>query len=202
LILEKLDAKTIVSKIVAYLFLIFLIFILPPPSINFLILSLCVATLTLLLMVVSLKERNAKLYLIYHLGTFTIFFVLGLRLWDISIGTSFKMLICLIPGLALASFLPFINPSLSERLYAAQWLSGSKNLLLLATLALANIIIVIILWQLIGVVEVKNIPLTPFGILGFLFYVIQLMGMQSGVHSYVNGLLQYWLDNTNEEITR
>jgi hypothetical protein len=200
--LEKLDTKTLVSKIAAYLFLTFFIFILPPPSINFLILSLCVATLTLWLMVVSLKKRDAKLYLIYHLGTFTIFFVLGLRLWDISIGTSLKMLICLMPGLALASFLPFINPNLSERLYAAQWLSDSKNLLLLAILGLANIIIVIILWQLTGVVEVKNFPLTPFGILGFLFYVIQLMGMQSGIHSYVTGLLQHWLTAKKGESLR
>ncbi|MFN8411657.1 MAG: hypothetical protein U0Z26_04650 [Anaerolineales bacterium] len=200
--LEKLNVKTIVSKIVAYLFLIFFIFILPPPSISFLILSLSVVILTLLLMVVSLKKRNAKLYLIYHIGTFTIFFILGLRFWDISIGTSFKMLICLIPGLSLASFLPFINPSLSERLYAAQWLSGAKNLLLLATLGLANIIIVTILWQLIGVVEVKNIPLMPFGILGFLFYVIQLMGMQSGIHSYVNGFLQNWLNSKNGQAVR
>ena len=132
--LEKLDVKTIISKIAAFLIFTFLIFIIPPPSINFLILSLCVTTLTLLLMVVSLKERNPKLYLIYHIGTFTIFFVLGLRFWDISIGLSIKMLICLIPGLVLASLLPFINPSLSERLYAAQWLSCSRNLLLLSVL--------------------------------------------------------------------
>ena len=197
--LEKLDVKTIISKIAAFLIFTFLIFIIPPPSINFLILSLCVTTLTLLLMVVSLKERNPKLYLIYHIGTFTIFFVLGLRFWDISIGLSIKMLICLIPGLVLASLLPFINPSLSERLYAAQWLSGSRNLLLLAVLGLANIIIVIILWQLFGVVEVKNIQLTPFGILGFLFYLLQLMGMQSGVHTYVNGYLQHWLGSKSGE---
>ena len=199
---EKLNTKTIVSKIAAYLLIIFFIFILPPPSMIFLFLSFGIAIFTMLLMIISLKQRITKLYLIYHIGTFTIFFVLGLRFWDVSIGMSWKMLICLIPGLILASLLPFIDASLSERLYAAQWFSGSTNLLLLAVLGLANIVLVLILWQLFGVIEVKNIPITPFAVLGFLFYIIQLMGMQSGIHTYVNGHLQYWLTGKEGEAVR
>jgi hypothetical protein len=198
---EKLNTKTITSKIAVYLFIIFFIFILPPPSLSFLFLSSSVAILTLLLMVVSLKQQNTKLYLNYHIGTFTIFFLFGLRFWDISIGMSWKMLVCLIPGFVSASTLPFINSGLSERLYAAQWFSGSTNLMLLAVLGFANIAFVLILWQLYDVIEVKNIVFMPSAILGFFFYLVQLMGMQSGIHTYVSGDLQYWLTGKNREVS-
>ncbi len=199
---EKLNAKTMISKMAGFLFIIFLIFILPPPSVPFLIIALLVAFLTMLLMVISLKQRNAKLYLIYHIGTLTIFFVMGLRCWDISIGMSWIMFICLIPGLALASLLPFINVGLSERLNAAQWLSGSGNLLSLALFGLVNIIFILILWLLFGVVDVRNIHLTLFVVLGFLFYLIQLLGMQSAFHTYANGNLQNWLNGKSGAAVR
>ncbi len=194
---EKLNTKTIISKVAAYLFIIFFIFILPPPSITFLVFALCVAIPTMLLMVIALKRQSTKLYLIYHIGSFTIFFVFGLRFWDISIGISFKMLVCLLPGLLLASLFPYINLNLSDRIYVAQWEMGSRDLLLLGVIGMANIVFVVILWQLFGVTEVKKALFTFPVLLGFLFYVIQLMGMQSGVHSYASGYLQHWLDGSS-----
>jgi uncharacterized BrkB/YihY/UPF0761 family membrane protein len=148
-------------------------------------------------MIISLKQQNATLYLAYHLGTFTIFFVIGLRLWSTSIGLSLQMLICLVPGLVLTSLLPYIAWNNSERLHIAQWEMGPKNLLLLVFIGIANIFLVIVLWKLFGIVEINRKLLTAPVVLGFLFYLIQLMGMQDGFHMYVSGHFQYRLNSEN-----
>ena len=191
--IEKINTKTITSKVVAFLFIIFFLVIFPPFSVSFLCFALSFGIITIFSMIYSVKQRNAAVYLIYYLGTNTLLCLFGLRFWNLFIGLSYKIIASLIPGFLFAALFPFFNKVTSESLYQMELKLNRKSILMFLLIGVANVIVINILWKTLGVKITGNLSSTI--IISFLCYIVAWVTIHSGFHMFMSGRFQNWLDH-------
>lgn len=191
--IEKLSPKLITTKIIAFLVVTLLIAVFPPLSLSFLSISLITAAITIILMIYSLKQKNAGVYLLYFLGSIMLFFLWGLRFLDISIGISFYLFASLSPWILLAALFPYINFDASELLYLAQAIQSGKAILLMVTILTGIALITTFTWKNMGIINLFTNS-NVFTIVGLLFYLVTLLCIHNGFHMYASGRFQHMLD--------
>ena len=194
--LERLNFQTIISKSMGSLVFAALVFLIPYSSLDYLWPALGVVALTAISLFFSLKLRSTKLYVIYYLCIFMMFFLLGLRYWEFSPGLSWTLILTLVPGFALAALFPMVQRDTSEAIYRAMMKSHVTSTLITLTAGVTGLIGLILLWKLTGIEVIwDKRGIVPM-VLGYMGYFATLIGLSSGSHFYASGMIQQSMDNS------
>ena len=149
--LERLNTQTIISKSMGSFVFAILVFLVPYSSLDYLWPGLGVVALTAISLFLSLKLRSTKLYVIYSLCIYMLFFLMGLRYWEFSPGLSWTLILTLVPGWALAALFPLILTDTSEVIYRATMESNAISIIHLLISGVTGFIGLILLWKLTGI---------------------------------------------------
>lgn len=194
--LERLNFQTILSKSMGSLLFAVLVFLIPYSSLDYLWPALGVVVLTAVSLFFSLKLRSTKLYFIYYLCVFMLFFLMGLRYWEFSPGLSWTLILTLVPGFALVTLFPMVQPDTSEAIYRAMMKSHVTSTLLTLIVGVTGLIGLILLWKLTGIEVIWNKQGIVPMVLGYMGYFATLIGLSSGAHFYASGMIQQSMDNS------
>lgn len=191
--LEELSLKTILTKIVAYFFVTLIILMIPPASFSFLLPCIGISTITVISLIFALRQSSPKLYLLYYLGSVLLIFLLGLRLMEISVGLSWILMVGLLPGFAIAIFLPFTSKGTSEFIYREQVTPQTKVGQKILILTLSSLPVLGVLGMTIGrtVFFTKGSLFPLLG--GAAFYLTTISMVHSGFQMYTSGRFGDWM---------
>lgn len=187
---EKLNLKTLAIKATGHFFIITLILVLPPASLNFILPSVTISVITLVLFVYAVRRCDSKLYLLYSLGSLMLVLLLGLRSWDISIGLSWILLASLLPGFLVASFIPFVARNFSEVIHRITETQFIMSLFIFAPVAMP---IIGVLWATVSQTMLFQENKLLYISVGVFTYISVVMGIHANFHLFANKNLSRWI---------